>query len=108
MENFNLNELGIEELDNLMEEVRVLKKTRKEELKEELKEANKKKLEELKVTNKKKLEELQTGTTVRFILKGEENEGSFVKVTDKRFVVIDFIDSVKKPIMFDKLVEIID
>ena len=104
MENFNLNELGIEELDNLMEEVRVLKKTRKEELKE----ANKKKLEELKVTNKKKLEELQTGTTVRFILKGEENEGSFVKVTDKRFVVIDLLDSVKKPIMFDKLVEIID
>ena len=97
MENFNLNELGIEELDNLMEEVRALKKTRKEELKEELKEAN-----------KKKLEELQTGTTVRFILKGEENEGSFVKVTDKRFVVIDLLDSVKKPIMFDKLVEIID
>ena len=93
MENFNLNELGIEELDNLMEEVRVLKKTRKEELKE---------------ANKKKLEELQTGTTVRFILKGEENEGSLVKITDKRFVVIDFIDSVKKPIMFDKLVEIID
>jgi len=104
MENFNLNELGIEELDNLMEEVRVLKKTRKEELKE----ANKKKLEELKEANKKKLEELQTGTTVRFILKGEENEGSLVKITDKRFVVIDFIDSVKKPIMFDKLVEIID
>jgi hypothetical protein len=104
MENFNLNELGIEELDNLMEEVRVLKKTRKEELKE----ANKKKLEELKEANKKKLEELQTGATVRFILKGEENEGNLVKITDQRFVVIDFVDSVKKAIMFDKLVEIID
>jgi len=47
MENFNLNELGIEELEDLIEDAWALKEVRKEELKEankeKLKEANKEK-----------------------------------------------------------------
>ena len=46
MENFNLNELGIEELEDLIEDAWALKEVRKEDLKEankeKLKEANKK------------------------------------------------------------------
>jgi hypothetical protein len=50
MENFNLNELGIEELEDLIEDAWALKEVRKEELKE----ANKKKKEEMAEANKKK------------------------------------------------------
>ena len=46
MENFNLNELGIEELEDLIEDAWALKEVRKEDRKEELKEANKEKLKE--------------------------------------------------------------
>lgn len=97
----NINEMTNEELDNLVVEIREIKKARKEEAKAAEKEAK----ENLKAENKKALDELEAGAVVRFTLKGEEVEAPLDKVTEKRFVAI--VDGAKKAIMFDKLVEIV-
>ena len=49
---------------------------------------------------------LEEGTAVRFVLKGEETDGTFVKATEARIVVL--VDGEKKTLPFDKFVARID
>ena len=81
-----LNEMSFAELDEVIEKAKELKKEKKAEADE---------------ANREKLKDIEEGTIVSFIFKGEEEEGTFVKVTDKRFTVI--LDGQKKSIMFNKL-----
>lgn len=94
----DLQDLNNEELDNVVALVREIKRDRKAEAKE----AEKARKEELKAQNKAVLENLDEGANVRFILKGNETEGTLDHVTEKRFVVVH--DGIKKAVMFDKLV----
>jgi hypothetical protein len=81
-----LNEMTFAELDEVIEKAKELKKEKKAEADE---------------ANREKLKGVEEGTVVSFMFKGEEEEGTFVKVTDKRFTVI--LDGQKKSIMFNKL-----
>ena len=47
---------------------------------------------------------LEEGADIRFILKGEETEGSFVKMTEARFVAL--VDGEKKTLPFDKFLAV--
>jgi len=49
---------------------------------------------------------LEEGSDIRFILKGVEVEGSFVKMTEARFVAL--VDGEKKTLPFDKFLAVVE
>jgi hypothetical protein len=109
MNDFDVTVFGnVADIDNAIKELR----DRRKELKANEVKANR---EAAKAEKAKALAEakanleglgLEEGTDVRFILKGEETEGSFVKVTEARFVVL--VDGEKKTLLFDKFLSVVE
>lgn len=101
MENFNVNEImSVGDVDALIAALR----GRRRELKDVNKEAEKANKEKLMEETKEKIValNLKEGDVVKFIFKGEETVGIFVKLTEKRFTAL--VDGDKKSIMFDKFI----
>lgn len=109
MENFDVTVFGnVADIDNAIKELR----DRRKELKANEVKANREaaKAEKAKALAEAKANleglELEEGTDVRFILKGEETEGQFVKITEARFVVL--VDGEKKTLPFDKFLSVVE
>ena len=103
MENFDVN--VFENVANIDEAIKSLREKRKELKANEVKagreaaKAEKAKVLEDAKSNMASLN-LEEGNDIRFILKGEEVEGQFVKMTEARFVAT--VDGEKKTLPFDK------
>ena len=106
MTNFDLNTVdGIDKVITALRESR--KEIKKAETVANREKAKAEKAEKL-AEAKANLEglELEEGTDVRFILKGEETEGQFVKTTEARFVVL--VEGEKKTLPFDKFLAVVE
>lgn len=106
MTNFDLNTVaGIDEaIKALREDRKEIKKAETVANREAAKAEKAKALEEAKA-NMAGLG-LEEGADIRFILKGEEVEGSFVKMTEARFVAL--VDGEKKTLPFDKFLAVVE
>ena len=96
----------VEELDVAIKELRERRKELKAEAVKAEREAAKAEKQSRLDEAKARLEGLglEEGDTVRFILKGEEVVGQFVKLTAARFVAT--VDGEKKTLPFDKFVDV--
>lgn len=92
----------VKDIDELMVQLREARKEMKEKEKNAVKELREAKKAENAEKAKARLVEAKEGDVLTVIFKGEEVEGTFIKMTEKRFIVL--IDEQKKTIMFDKLV----
>lgn len=94
--------LGVEDIKAIVEAGRAILKEKRDEAKTAEAEAKAEAQAVRDAETRKVLEELTEGDAVKVILKGEEVEATFVRLTEKRFVV-ETVDG-KRTIMFGKFV----
>lgn len=107
----DMNDFDLNTVDGIDEAIKALRESRKEIKKAETlanRQAAKAEKEQKLQEAKDKMESLnlEEGDNIRFILKGEEVEGEFVKITAARFVAT--VDGEKKTLPFDKFLSVAD